>query len=210
MIGGGFTSRCVFVYADTKRRLVPYPSAEVPASFKSMEKDLVHDLEIISTLRGEIKLSKAAHKFGEEWYIDHFGTHNAELSNSRFAGYLARKQTHIHKIAMVLSVADAGAQQLVVSKRHLEAASEIATSLEADMPRVFSQIGLIGITKHVDEVLQLLKSFRRLERKDLARHTFNLMGPDELGKSLQSLIETGYIKVTNENSKIYITYTGPD
>ncbi len=210
MIGGGFTSRCVFVYADQKRKLVPYPSLHVPKNFKKMEEDLVHDLEILSTFCGEVKLSEAAQEFGEAWYVDHFSTHHAELSNSRFAGYIARKQTHIHKIAMVLSASDGAAKPLIISKRHLEAASQIATTLEADMPRVFSQIGLIGITKHADEVLQLLKSFGKLERRDLARHTFNLMGPDELGKSLESLMQAGYAKLMNIDGKLTVIYTGPD
>lgn len=210
LIGGGFTSRCVFVYADTKRRLVPYPSQEVPAEFKSMEENLVHDLEIISASCGEIQLSESAQKFGEEWYSAHYNAHHTELSNSRFAGYIARKQTHIHKLAMVLSAADSSAKPLIISKRHLEAAAEITTALEADMPRVFAQIGLIGITKHADEVLQYLKSVRRVERKDLVRYTFNLMGPDEFGKSLTSLLEAGYAKMENVSGKVYITYTGPD
>lgn len=210
MIGGGFTSRCVFIFADTKRRLVPYPSEEVPPEFKKMEEELVHDLEYVSTFCGEFTLDESAKRFGEEWYITHHNAHNAELANSRFAGYLARKQTHIHKIAMVLSAADAAAERLVISKEHLEAASEIATSLEADMPRVFSQIGLIGITKHADEMLQLLRSFRKLERRDLVRHTFNLMGPDEFGKSLQSLCDAGYAKIQNIDNSVYIVYTGAD
>lgn len=215
MIGGGFTSRCVFVYAEEKRRLVPYPSAEVPKQFKQMEKDLVHDLEIISTMCGELTLSKAAHEFGVKWYVDHYNASHAELSNSRFAGYIARKQTHIHKIAMVLYASDKDAKPGVISSRHLKAASQIATSLEADMPRVFSQIGLIGITKHADEVLQLLRSFRRMERRTLAQHTFNLMGPDELGKSIESLIGAGYCKLENRlnsegKSVVELVYTGPD
>lgn len=210
MIGGGFTSRCVFVYAEEKRRLVPYPSAEVPPSFRQMEQDLVHDLEIISTLCGEIKLSEAAHEFGVKWYVDHYNASHNELSNSRFAGYIARKQTHIHKIALVLYAADSAAKPGILSRRHLEAASQIATSLEADMPRVFSQIGLIGITKHADDVLQLLRGFHKLERRELAQHTFNLMGPDELGKSLESLIAAGYAKVINEGGTVYVQYTGPE
>lgn len=210
MIGGGFTSRCVFVYAEEKRRLVPYPSAEVPKEFNEMEKALVHDLEIISTLCGEVKLSEAAHEFGVKWYTDHYNASHNELSNSRFAGYIARKQTHIHKIALVLYAADAGAKPNIISRRHLEAASEIATSLEADMPLVFSQIGLVGITKYADDVLQLLRSFRKLERRELVKHTFNIMGPDELSKSLDSLLGAGYAKMTNEGGKVYVTYTKQD
>lgn len=210
MIGGGFTSRCVFVYAESKRKLVPYPSQEVPKEFRNMEKNLVHDLEIISTLCGEFKLSKAAQEFGEKWYHNHYNGERNELANSRFAGYLARKQTHIHKLAMVLSVADGTSPDLVIGEEHLSQASEITTSLEADMPRVFSQIGLIGVTKHADEILQYLRSVRRVEKRDLARYTFNLMGPDEFGKSIESLLAAGYITAKQIDGKFVYTYTGPE
>lgn len=211
LIGGGFTSRCIFIYADEKRRLVPYPSEEVPKEFAKMEQELVHDLEIISTFAGPFNLSKAARTYGEEWYKQHYAdSKSSALSHNRFAGYLARKQTHIHKLAMVLSAADASADYLIISQEHLEMAAEITTSLEADMPRVFSQIGLIGITKYADEVLQYLKGIRRVERKDLVRHTLNIMGPDELAKALESLRNAGYCKMTNEDGKVFVTYTGPD
>lgn len=212
MIGGGFTSRCVFVYADAKRKLAAYPRDHIPdeAKFGQLKKDLIHDLEAVSSLCGEFTLSKAAKEFGEKWYVDHYNDSNDELSNSRFAGYLARKQTHIHKLAMVLSAADSSATPLVISQRHLEAASEITTSIEADMPRVFSQIGLVGITKHADEILQLVKQRKRISKRDLARHVFNLMGPDELGKSLEGLLGAGYVRIENVNSEVFYVYTGPE
>lgn len=210
MIGGGFTSRCVFVYAETKRKLVPYPSREVPSDFKQTEKELVHDLEIISSYSGEFTLSETALEFGEKWYADHFNGATRDLANSRFAGYLARKQTHIHKLAMVLSVSDRSSDHLIIGPEHLAQASEITTSLEADMPRVFSQIGLIGITKYADEVLQYLRVNRVVGKRDLARYTFNLMGPDELGKVLEGLIGAGYAKLENVEGEIRVSYTGPD
>ena len=211
MIGGGFTSRCVFVYAENKRKLVAYPGNEIPdkKKFVAMEKDLVHDLEAISLLCGEFTLSKAATEFGEAWYESHYSdANNNELATSRFAGYLARKQTHIHKLAMVLAVSDASSTPLVIERRHLEAASEITTSIEADMPLVFSQIGLVGITKHADDILQLIKVHGEMERKAIARHAFNLMGPDELGKALESLIGAGYAAVINREGKIFYKFLG--
>lgn len=206
MIGGGFTSRCVFVYADYKRQLIAYPIRHVPKEFKQMEKDLVHDLEKISTLCGEFQLSEAALEFGEKWYESHYADNNSALNNSRFAGYIARKQTHVHKLAMVLSVADG--DDLIIHKKHIEAASQITTALEADMPRVFSQIGLVGITKHANEVLQLLRNFGSMERKTLVQHTFQLMGPDELSKAIESLLNAGYAKMANTAKGPQIVYLG--
>jgi hypothetical protein len=175
-----------------------------------MQKDLVHDLEIISTYCGQFTLSKAAHEFGVKWYEDHYSNTTSDLANSRFAGYLARKQTHIHKLAMVLSVADNASDPLVISQEHLAQASEITTALEADMPRVFSQIGLIGITKYADDVLQYLRTNREVGKRDLARYTFNLMGPDELAKSVESLLTAGYVQVKNIEGEITYLYSGPE
>ena len=180
----------------------------VPKSFKDMEKNLVHDLELISTLCGEYTLSKTAHDFGEEWYKTHYESTNADLNNPRFAGYIARKQTHIHKLAMVLASAESS--ELVLRKRHLEAAAQITTTLEADMPRVFAQIGLVGITKYADDVLQLLRTFGRMDKRTLVRHTFNLMGPDELSKALESLVNPGYGQLNHTKEGMMVCYIEKD
>lgn len=209
MIGGGFTSRCVFLYAEKKRKLVPYPAKEVPESFRQMEEDLVHDLELISTYKGEFVLSQSAQAFGEEWYKSHYNGISTSQDNPRFAGYRARKQTHMHKLAMVLSAADSSSPPCLISQEHLEMAEKIITSLENDMPRVFSQIGLIGITKHADEIFQYLRVHRRVGKRDLARYTFNLMGPDEFGKAIESLLGAGYIEVRSEGGEMFYYYKGP-
>ena len=208
MIGGGFTSRCVFVYADKKRQLIAYPKTRVPDDLSKLRGQLIKDLEIISSYKGEFQLDQAALEFGEAWYKAHYDNRNSELDNSRFAGYIARKQTHIHKLAMVLSVADQSGGELLIRKRHLEMAAEITTSLESDMPRVFSQIGLVGVTKYADEILQYLRANRRVLKRDLAKYTFNLMGPDDLGSALQSLVEAGYAEITREGNQTYIVYKG--
>ena len=67
MIGGGFTSRTVFVYAEEKRHLVPYPADHLPPDFKQQEKELIHDLELIaSEVKGQYHLSPEAKARSEE------------------------------------------------------------------------------------------------------------------------------------------------
>jgi hypothetical protein len=56
MIGGGFTSRCIFVYADKKAKHVAYPGLAVPADLEARAEGLRLDLEHISTLAGEYVL----------------------------------------------------------------------------------------------------------------------------------------------------------
>src|SRR3990172_7474408 len=56
-VGGGFTSRCIFVYADRKENFVSYGDEAVAADYDEGKKKLIHDLEYISlNLVGEYKL----------------------------------------------------------------------------------------------------------------------------------------------------------
>ena len=50
----------------------------------------------------------------------------------RFGGYLARKQTHIHKLAMVLAASRR--DELLIDEEDLALAAKMMTDLEQDMP----------------------------------------------------------------------------
>ena len=139
MIGGGFTSRCIFVYADKKAKLVAYPSEHVPKNLKQIAQHLIEDLSQISMMAGEYKLDTEAIVWGKAWYEDHYNGKHLHLDDERFGGYLARKQTHIHKLAMILAAAES--DRMVITAEHLAIANQMVTDLEPDMQFVFSKIG---------------------------------------------------------------------
>jgi hypothetical protein len=139
MIGGGFTSRCVFVYADKKAKLVAYPSDIVPFDIRERAQKLVDDLSAISLLTGEYKLTPEAKAWGNAWYANHYAAKHLDLDDERFGGYLARKQTHVHKLAMILAAAESN--KLFITAEHLAIANQMVSDLEPDMQFVFSKIG---------------------------------------------------------------------
>lgn len=139
MIGGGFTSRCLFVYADKKAQLVAYPSKIVPKDLPIMAQRLVEDLSTISLLAGEYRLTEAAMEWGQKWYEAHYADKHEHLDDDRFGGYLARKQTHIHKLAMIIAASES--DRMAIEREHLEVADMMVTDLEADMKFVFDKIG---------------------------------------------------------------------
>ena len=193
LIGGGFTSRCIFVYAETKRRLVAYPSNDLPLEFIDIQKKLVHDLEAISLLRGPFILSPQALAWGTGWYEEHYKSKPKHLDNERFAGYLARKQTHIHKLAMVLSAAYK--DELVITQSDLSAAAEIVTALEADMPQVFDKIGIQGPAKFSAEVISLVRSYKEISQEDLFRLCFRIMGWADFQNALVAGQNSGQLSI---------------
>lgn len=161
MIGGGFTSRCVFVYADKKARRIAYPSRHVPASLGTQASRLVEDLTQISQLRGEFKLTEAAYEWGEAWYEKFEGLISAKLQDDRFGGYVARKQTHIHKLAMVIAAAKG--DSLWITPEHLATADTMVTDLEDDMASVFSKIGRSDQSYHAERLLSYIQKVGQIE-----------------------------------------------
>lgn len=207
LIGGGFTSRCVFVYARDKRKLVAYPSRDLPPEFLDLQRKLVHDLEAISLLRGPFVLSPQAIEWGTDWYAEHYKSKPKHLDNERFAGYIARKQTHIHKLAMVLSAAYKN--ELVIAKQDLEQAAAIVTALEADMPQVFELIGIQGAAKFSAEVLSIVRSNGAISHADLFRLCFKTMGFQDFQNAVVACQASG--QLTSENKvvegKTVLTHT---
>ena len=152
MIGGGFTSRCIFVYADKKAKYVAYPGLHVPPNHAETAQKLVEDLSAISMMSGEFRLTPEAVKWGELWYKSHYAHKNPDLDEDRFGGYFARKQTHIHKLAMVLAAAES--DRLVLTAEHLALANTMVTDLEPDMQFVFSKIGKTEDSVYIERLIQ--------------------------------------------------------
>lgn len=157
IIGGGFTSRCLFVYTDKKAKYVAYPSLHVPKDISAKREALITDLcHIASALTGPYSLTPDAIEWGTAWYQYHFSHRPENLTDERFGGYLARKQTHIHKLAMVLAAAQR--DELFITGEDLATSHKMISDLEKDMPMVFSKIGRSEQSIQADRFLDYVRS----------------------------------------------------
>lgn len=202
MIGGGFTSRCIFVYSETKRQLVPYPKYSVPEDFNEKRQALIHDLEIISTMVGEYELSPRALAWGEDWYKSHWEKKPAHLDNGQFGGYLARKQTHIHKLAMVIAASQSN--ELLIDKEHLEFSDKMVTVLEHDMPKVFERIGQTEKTVGMGELVDIVRRQGELDQVELYRQLFRIMSYQDFQQALASALAANYISISTAGTQTII------
>lgn len=202
MVGGGFTSRCVFVYAERKRQLIAYPDEHILANFAELRTRLIQDLEQISTLIGEYRMTEGARVWGRHWYEQHSSKRPEHLDNDRFGGYLARKQTHIHKLAIVLAAAQS--DHLEIRAEHLEFAESLISSLERDMPMVFSTIGQTQVTRGLSELVKIVLTKGRMNQTVLYRQLFRTMGQKEFQEALNSAVLAGYLRIERQGNENYL------
>ena len=139
MIGGGLSSRCIFVYGDTKSKYVAYVDEQVTHGDATRRAKLIEDLEQIAMLCGRFTIAPAARDWGRDWYERFWKDAQSRMDDQMLEGYAARKQTHMHKTAMVLSASRG--DSLIISEEDLQTANRMLEDLEADMSKVFSRIG---------------------------------------------------------------------
>lgn len=208
-IGGGLASRIIFVYADKKRQLIPLISALVnKTDNKALEKSLVHDLTEISKLKGEFKLTSGAESLVFDWYDKHWNLPPEHLTNNRFSGYMARKQSHLMKLCMILSASES--DSLEINENHVLLGQHILTGVEADMLKVFNSIGKPLTTRHMDDILATMRVRKVMTKPDLWRVAMASMSAKEFSEACDGLIQANYITIRNEGGSMNIHYTKTD
>lgn len=155
MIGGGLSSRCIFIYGDTKERYVAYVDEQVGQGDAELRSKLIQDLERIAMLTGPYTIDETARKWGRAWYESFWKDAASRMDDQMLEGYAARKQTHLHKVAMVLSASRS--DRLIITEEDLQLANTMLEDLEADMHRVFNRIGRTEDSMQAERFIDFVK-----------------------------------------------------
>lgn len=207
-VGGGFTSRCIFVYADTKEAFISYPKFNFPKDYAETQAKLAHDLEHISlNICGEYELTQDALAWGTEWYKQHW-TQTAKEDDDQSAFYTARKQTHLHKLAMILAASQRDA--LIITKDDLILANVMLQNTEADMMKVFSRIGKSETSILADKFISHIKRLGVCSYEEGYR-IMHAHFPDfrDYEGVLSGAIKSGQVRLELKGNGMMLTYTGP-
>jgi len=155
-VGGGFTSRCIFVYADKKERFIAFPKYNFPSDTSQTRADLLHDLEYISmNLVGEYEPNAEGRAWVEDWYRQLWSKRPEHLDDERLEGYIARRQTHLMKVSMVIAASQR--DELVLTKDDFVLADTMLRTIEGDIDKVFSRIGRTEDSLHVERFITFVQ-----------------------------------------------------
>lgn len=213
-LGGGLISRIIFVYGDEKEKMVSYPAEmlrdpKVKAAHLDIQKALVHDLEWISmNLVGPYELTKDAIKWGTVWYETLWTGAKEHYSDDKLMGYIARKQTHLHKIAMVMAASYK--DDLVITLEDLQLADSVLTSVEGCLDKVFSQIGRTEQSVQAEKFIALINQKGKVYY-DEAYRTVHTHFPDfrDFEGVLTGALRSGQVEIWPEAGTGRMMLTGP-
>lgn len=208
MIGGGLSSRCIFVYGDTKERYIAYVDEQVGKGDSDLRTKLIQDLEQIAMLVGPFMISPKARAWGRDWYERFWKDAVARMDDQMLEGYAARKQTHMHKIAMVLSASRGSS--LVIEEDDLQLANTMLEDLENDMHRVFSRIGRTEDSMQAERFIEFVRRKGSIPYADAYR-MIHVYFPDfrDFEGILSGAIQSGQLSIISTTAGMMLQAAQP-
>lgn len=198
-IGGGLTSRMIFVYADKKAKTVPVPFVSMET--QALRSHLLHDLEQISMIQGPFRVTK---QFTDEWTKWYTEADSKQLFNDgRLAAYEERRPTHILKLSMIMSVMRDKQMQQIITAEDLANAIHLLEETELSMRQTFGGVGKATNVGVMGKMLTLLGEHGMLTRSQLINafcHDVTIQGLDEVLNTLEAMksVSRAYTKTDVE------------
>ena len=194
-LGGGFTSRIIFIVEEAKRKLVPEynPTPEELA----LGEILTRDLERLSQLAGEVTFAEDAKKLYIDWYIEQDTALSAgkpAITDTRFAGYCERRATHLQKL-MILCSASRG-DDLLLRGEDFRRALQLLINAEQTMPKTFGGLGKSRVSDETDTILNYIKQIKSTTRRLVLNRFYRDIDAMTLSTIEMSMQQMGLVKVT--------------
>jgi hypothetical protein len=202
VITGGFSSRCLFIYAENPSKDLPFPEPlKKNLKSKALYDNLVLDLQEIGTLRGEFVIDTAA-RLRFEAFLRLNRAASSKDDSEAVANFRARIKAHILKLAMIFSVSRDNT--LHISEMDMINAIAEIQKILVSLIKLFRGAGEGMDAAVTARVQDFIEKYGRVSKKEIfkALHR-HLNSPEALDRILYVLEAIGYCNVVNSNKMTF-------
>lgn len=187
-IGGGLSSRIMFVFANNKAMKIPVP--ELNKERAAMFEPLMKDLSIISRMSGGFNYSPE----GRAWWDDFYNKFEERdprrlCKDPAFMGWYSRKPLLMLKIATCISASRRSDK--LVTPDDLIAAKNLIEEVEPEMGKAFSAVGRSEITADIDMVRKILERYGTISEKNLRRMVWRDIDDKKFPFVIDTIVKAG-------------------
>lgn len=194
LMGGGLSSRMVFVYASKKGKKVPFPI--LSREEEQMRSNVEHDLESLIQMQGQFKCGDG---FLREYQAYYLGKPERSTIKSRHLSYYwERREVHLLKLSMIMSASRS--TEMIIRACDFRKAYLWLTDAEKSMPLAFDGMGHREDAPVVALVREIATrgTVRLFELSEMLMHDIN---PADLKEMLLQLSNQKLIKIDKITSK---------
>ena len=206
-VGGGFTSRVIFVYQELPSNLRLFNDLdengnEVTESKyeRGLRLQLVQDLEHMRTkVNGQVKFTAGAKAFAEEWYREE----NAKIKDEKLDGYFGRKHDTMFKVATIISASSS--DNLIVTEKHIQQALDKLKENEINMGIIISSVLASELGNDIQRILDIIKANVKISYTDIVHKSWRFASAVEVSTLINTLLSAREIKeeISGNNIRYY-------
>jgi hypothetical protein len=195
-IGGGLTSRIIFVWGEDKPKKVPIPEY----SIRTLElKDaLITDLNKIANIAGTYDFDNETRDFWIDWYNSYDERDPTRIcKDPSFNGWYSRKPMYVIKMSMILTAATTNDR--VVKVPVIEDAITRLEEIELLMGNTFGAVGRSSLTADINTVRQKIEQAGCISHSKLLQMVWRDVDDTKLEEVVKNLKKSGLIEKDTSN-----------
>lgn len=195
-VGGGFTSRVLFVFKDANEKIEAWPV--VSEENRKRHDDIAHDINEVAKMRGSFGLTDEALDLFKDEYAS-FRNKSPLIRNPNLSGYAGRRDTLLLKICMVCSAAVD--DRRVIDIDDMMMAIKALRLIEMDMPKVLQAISAEFVGDVCEQTLTIIMNSGGIPRPQLVKAMRQRLTVRQLDIILETLMEEGVVKAVKDGTQ---------
>ena len=206
VITGGFSSRCLFIYAEAPSKDLPWPQPlEQNPQSKALYDKLVIDLQEIAKLRGEFRVDTSA-RIRLENFLKKNRVEAMRDDSEAVANFRARIKAHVIKLAMVLSASRG--DSMIISDFDMQNAIAEISKITLSLEKLFRGAGDAFDAVTTARIQAFIEKVGQTTRSEIMRALHRHIGSFEtLDRILTVLIAIGFCQMTLMGKQQVIKHT---
>ncbi len=190
-IGGGLTSRIIFVYEEKREKLVIFPTKTDEEI--QLQQMLINDLEQISMLSGKMEYGSDFAEAYSAWCYN--ADENPPFYDPKFDGYCGRRRNHLISLSMICCASRT--DSMIMTAEDLARASEFLLGAEVKMGKVFRGMGKSDISSLINDAIVFIENSitKEIPVWQFARQFEGNMDKFIMDRVLFTLEASNYIKI---------------
>ena len=146
-IGGGLTSRIIFVVEEKRAKLVIVPT--ITERQLQLQQQLVYDLEAINRLSGPMQYTDGWLKTYTDWCV--YADQHRPFHDKKFDGYCGRRRKHLITLSMVCCASHT--DEMIMTSEDIDRAIYLLSEVEVKMGKVFKGMGRSEISDLISDAV---------------------------------------------------------
>ena len=201
-VTGGFTARCIFVYATKKSQLISDGWGAPNGRKSSLTTDLIEDLKHISRVEGEVFLTDDAKILWDQMYGSY--SLGGDFESDALANFKSRIPSHVIKCALTLSLSES--DDLLIQKHQLEAAIKLIEEIRNNVDITFRAVGESPLAVAQDRVMKFIEERGNCSVKEILKYNHRHITSEQLNAIILALESIDFCRTITQGGKARIEH----